>query len=139
MNGFKSIFIPQLPHFAFLYSFWSLQQRQENTEMTLNRSAEILVNFILAPALMIFTVLLYAYVGKIILAGGVAKGMVSNIALPYLVGGLGVYALRSISVKANWDGFFKFSHTFPLYQLYCYGWPLTVELVPMLGLNNEFI
>ena len=88
--------------------FLVFQQRQENTEMTLNRSAEILVNFILAPALMIFTVLLYAYVGKIILAGALPKGMVSNIALPYLVVGLGVYALRSISVKANWDSFFKF-------------------------------
>ena len=31
---------------------------------------------------------------KIILAGALPKGMVSNIALPYLVGGLGVYALR---------------------------------------------
>ena len=87
--------------------FLVFQQRQENTEMTLNRSIEILVNFILAPALMIFTVLLYAYVGKIILAGALPKGMVSNIALPYLVVGLGVYALRSISVKANWDSFFK--------------------------------
>ena len=88
--------------------FLVFQQRQENTEMTLNRSFDILVNFILAPALMIFTALLYAYVGKIILAGALPKGMVSNIALPYLVGGLGVYALRSISVKANWDSFFKF-------------------------------
>jgi hypothetical protein len=88
--------------------FLIFQQHQENTEMTLNRSFDILVNFILAPALMIFTALLYAYVGKIILAGALPKGMVSNIALPYLVGGLGVYALRSISVKANWDGFFKF-------------------------------
>ena len=88
--------------------FLVFQQRQENTEMTLNRSIEILVNLILVPALMIFTVLLYAYVGKIILAWALPKGMVSNIALPYLVGGLGVYALRSISVKANWNGFFKF-------------------------------
>ena len=88
--------------------FLVFQQRQENTEMTLNRSFDILVNFILAPALMIFTALLYAYVGKIILVGALPKGMVSNIALPYLVGGLGVYALRSISVKANWDSFFKF-------------------------------
>ena len=88
--------------------FLVFQQRQENTEMTLNRSVEILVNFILAPALMIFTALLYAYVGKIILAEALPKGMVSNIALPYLVGGLGVYALHSISVKPNWDGFFKF-------------------------------
>ena len=38
-----------LPSFILLV----FQQRQENTEMTLNRSAEILVNFILAPALMI--------------------------------------------------------------------------------------
>ena len=88
--------------------FLVFQQRQENTEMTLNRSFDILVNFILVPALMIFTALLYAYVGKIILAGALPKGMVSNIALPYLVGGLGVYALRSISVKANWESFFKF-------------------------------
>ena len=88
--------------------FLVFQQRQENTKMTLNRSFDILVNFILAPALMIFTALLYAYVGKIILAGALPKGMVSNIALPYLVGGLGVYALRSISVKANWESFFKF-------------------------------
>ena len=88
--------------------FLVFQQRQENTEMTLNRSFDILVNFILVPALMIFTALLYAYVGKIILAEALPKGMVSNIALPYLVGGLGVYALRSISVKANWDSFFKF-------------------------------
>ena len=88
--------------------FLVFQQRQENTEMTLNRSFDILVNFILVPALMIFTALLYAYVGKIILAGALPKGMVSNIALPYLVGGLGVYALRSISVKANWNSFFKF-------------------------------
>ena len=102
-NLYSSITAFCLPLFFLVF-----QQRQENTEMTLNRSVEILVNFILAPALMIFTVLLYAYVGKIILAGALPKGMVSNIALPYLVVGLGVYALRSISVKANWDSFFKF-------------------------------
>ncbi len=29
MNGFKSIFIPQLPHFAFLYSFWSFNSAKK--------------------------------------------------------------------------------------------------------------
>lgn len=100
---YSSITVFCLPLFFLVF-----QQRQENIGMTLNRSFDILVNFILAPALMIFTALLYAYVGKIILAGALPKGMVSNIALPYLVGGLGVYALRSISVKANWESFFKF-------------------------------
>ena len=88
--------------------FLVFQQRQENTEMTLNRFFEILVNFVLAPALMIFTVLLYAYVVQIIFEGVLPKGMLANITLPYLLGGLGVYALRSICAKARWETFFKF-------------------------------
>ena len=88
--------------------FLVFQQRQENTEMTLNRIFEILVNFVLAPALMIFTVLLYAYVVQIIFEGVLPKGMLANITLPYLLGGLGVYALSSICAKARWETFFKF-------------------------------
>ena len=67
----KVIFIPQLLHFVLsLCSFWSFNSAKLNTEMTLNRSFEILVNFILAPALMIFTVLLYAYVVQNYLSRG---------------------------------------------------------------------
>ena len=88
--------------------FLVFQQRQVKSEMTLNRIFDILVNFVLAPALMIFTVLLYAYVVQIIFEGVLPKGMLANITLPYLLGGLGVYALRSICAKARWETFFKF-------------------------------
>ena len=88
--------------------FLVFQQRQVKSEMTLNRIFVILVNFVLASALMIFTVLLYAYVVQIIFEGVLPKGMLVNITLPYLLGGLGVYALRSICAKARWETFFKF-------------------------------
>ena len=88
--------------------FLVFQQRQVKSEMMLNRIFDILVNFVLAPALMIFTVLLYAYVVQIIFEGVLPKGMLANITLPYLLGGLGVYALRSICAKARWETFFKF-------------------------------
>ena len=88
--------------------FLVFQQRQAKSEMTLNRIFEILVNFVLAPALMIFTALLYAYIVQIIFEGVLPKGMLANITLPYLLGGLGVYALRSICAKARWETFFKF-------------------------------
>ncbi|WP_295669260.1 DUF4153 domain-containing protein [uncultured Haemophilus sp.] len=88
--------------------FLVFQQRQVKSEMALNRIFDILVNFVLAPALMIFTVLLYAYVVQIIFEGVLPKGMLANITLPYLLGGLGVYALRSICAKARWETFFKF-------------------------------
>ena len=106
--SFYSHFYTSLGIFTQPLFFLVFQQRQAKSEMTLNRIFEILVNFVLAPALMIFTVLLYAYVVQIIFEGVLPKGMLTNITLPYLLGGLGVYALRSICAKARWETFFKF-------------------------------
>ena len=107
-DSFYSHFYTSLGIFTLPLFFLVFQQRQAKSEMTLNRIFEILVNFVLAPALMIFTVLLYAYVVQIIFEGVLPKGMLANITLPYLLGGLGVYALRSICAKASWETFFKF-------------------------------
>ena len=107
-DSFYSHFYTSLGIFTHPLFFLVFQQRQAKSEMTLNRIFEILVNFVLAPALMIFTVLLYAYVVQIIFEGVLPKGMLANITLPYLLGGLGVYALRSICAKARWETFFKF-------------------------------
>ena len=107
-NSFYSHFYTSLGILTQPLFFLVFQQRQAKSEMTLNRIFEILVNFVLAPALMIFTVLLYAYVVQIIFEGVLPKGMLANITLPYLLGGLGVYALRSICAKARWETFFKF-------------------------------
>ena len=107
-NSFYNHFYTSLGIFTQPLFFLVFQQRQSKSEMTLNRIFEILVNFVLAPALMIFTVLLYAYVVQIIFEGVFPKGMLANITLPYLLGGLGVYALRSICAKARWETFFKF-------------------------------
>ena len=107
-NSFYDHFYTSLGIFTQPLFFLVFQQRQAKSEITLNRIFEILVNFVLAPALMIFTVLLYAYVVQIIFEGVLPKGMLANITLPYLLGGLGVYALRSICAKARWETFFKF-------------------------------
>ena len=107
-NSFYDHFYTSLGIFTQPLFFLVFQQRQAKSEMTLNRIFEILVNFVLAPALMIFTVLLYAYVVQIIFEGVLPKGMLANITLPYLLGGLGVYALRSICAKARLETFFKF-------------------------------
>lgn len=107
-DSFYSHFYTSLGILTQPLFFLVFQQRQAKSEMTLNRIFEILVNFVLAPALMIFTVLLYAYVVQIIFESVLPKGMLANITLPYLLGGLGVYALRSICAKARWETFFKF-------------------------------
>ncbi|WGE89918.1 DUF4153 domain-containing protein [Actinobacillus arthritidis] len=95
-------------HFFFVPLFFLVFQQRQTEKMTLNRWLDILLNFIAIPALMIFTALLYAYVGKILLATDLPKGMVSNIVLPYLIAGLAIYCLRVISAKPRWNGFFRF-------------------------------
>ena len=107
-DSFYQHFYTSLGIFTQPLFFLVFEQRQAKSEMTLDRISEILVNFVLASALMIFTVLLYAYVVRIIFEGVLPKGMLANITLPYLLGGLGVYALRSICAKARWETFFKF-------------------------------
>ena len=107
-DSFYEHFYTSLGIFTLPLFFLVFQQRQVKSEMTLNRIFDILVNFVLAPTLMIFTVLLYAYVVQIIFEGILPKGMLANITLPYLLGGLGVYALCSICAKARWETFFKF-------------------------------
>ncbi len=107
-DSFYEHFYTSLGIFTLPLFFLVFQQRQAKSEMTLNRIFDILVNFVLAPTLMIFTVLLYAYVVQIIFEGVLPKGVLANITLPYLLGGLGVYALRSICAKARWETFFKF-------------------------------
>ena len=64
-DSFYEHFYTSLGIFTLPLFFLVFQQRQAKSEMTLNRIFEILVNFVLAPALMIFTVLLYAYVVQI--------------------------------------------------------------------------
>ena len=107
-DSFYQHFYTSLGIFTLPLFFLVFQQRQAKSEMTLSRIFDILANFVLAPALMIFTVLLYAYVVQIIFEGVLPKGMLANITLPYLLGGLGVYTLRSICAKARWETFFKF-------------------------------
>ena len=89
-DSFYEHFYTSLGIFTLPLFFLVFQQRQAKSEMTLNRIFDILVNFVLAPTLMIFTVLLYAYVVQIIFEGVLPKGMLANITLPYLLGGLGV-------------------------------------------------
>lgn len=87
--------------------FLVYEQRKSNT-MTLNRWLDILLNFVAAPALMLFTLILYSYVSKIIFTGELPKGMVSNIVFPYAIAGLAIYCLRIISAKPRWEIFFRY-------------------------------
>lgn len=94
--------------YFFMPLFFLTYQQRQSTTNTANRWIDILLNFVASPALILFTAILYTYVGKILLAGELPKGMVANIVLPYVIAGLAIYCLRIISEKPRWEHFFHY-------------------------------
>ncbi len=81
---------------------------QQHKELHLNRSLEIVINFIFSPALIIYTFILYIYTSYIAYLGELPEGMVGNLVLPYLIAGLVIYCLQSICEKPQWKVFFRY-------------------------------
>ena len=100
--------------FFFVPLFFLTFQQRQNPKLQLSAIWELVINWVASPVLMAFTLLFYAYVGKILLQSELPQGMVANIALPYLIGGVVIYALRAICEAPRWQAFFT---AFPYFAL----------------------
>lgn len=97
---FSTVFF--IPLFFLIY-----QQKHRDVEFTTAPFMQIIIQFVLSPALMIYTAILYAYAVQIALLGELPKGMVANLVMPYLAVGLGIYCLQILCDKSRWIGFFR--------------------------------
>ncbi|HDL5788251.1 TPA: DUF4153 domain-containing protein, partial [Mannheimia haemolytica] len=92
---------------AFPVLFLTLEQQTTNDSRYLNRISEMLLNWILSPALIIYTAIIYAYVIFIAAKGQMPDGVVANVALPYLAFGLAIQAVQLLLKNAKWQWFYS--------------------------------
>ncbi|AHG78891.1 hypothetical protein X875_2710 [Mannheimia varigena USDA-ARS-USMARC-1388] len=92
---------------AFPVLFLTLEQQSATTERYLNNIGEMLLNWILSPALIIYTAIIYAYVVYIIARGEMPNGVVANVAFPYLTIGLVIQAVQLLLQNAKWQWFYR--------------------------------
>lgn len=110
--------IPIFSHLLFIPLFFLIyQQKHRDVEFTTAPFMQIIIQFVLSPALMIYTAILYAYAVQIALLGELPKGMVANLVMPYLAVGLGIYCLQILCDKSRWIGFFRLFPYFALLPL----------------------
>lgn len=90
--------------YAFFPFLFLLFEYNEKYEIARNRFSEILFNYILTPAIVLFGVILYLYFAKIIFLWELPKGGVSATAIAFLAGGIFVKACRGTLDKqiCNW-------------------------------------
>lgn len=93
---------------AFPVIFLTLEQQSATTDRYLNNIGEMLLNWILSPALIIYTAIIYAYVVYIIIRGEMPNGVVANVAFPYLTVGLAIQAVQLLLQNAKWQWFYRY-------------------------------
>lgn len=93
---------------AFPVLFLTLErQKNINDSIYLNRVGEILLNWILSPALIIYTAIIYAYVAFIAVQAQMPNGIIANVAFPYLSLGLAIQAVQLLLQNAKWQWFYR--------------------------------
>ena len=90
--------------FGLLPLFFLVFEREQKA---LNHFFEFIVNYILSPVLMIYSLILYLYIGKILFMTELPKGNVSFIVLPYLCGGIILSALQTVLPNPKWQTFYR--------------------------------
>ncbi|UEA86814.1 DUF4153 domain-containing protein [Alistipes senegalensis] len=86
--------------------FLMMADRWRGAEMIGNRILEILLNYIVTPALLIYTAILYLYMAKILFTWSLPEGGVAYMVFGFTMTALAVKALDRLLVKRIYDWFF---------------------------------
>lgn len=86
--------------------FLMMADRWRGAEMIGNRILEILLNYIVTPALLIYTAILYLYMAKILFTWSLPEGGVAYMVFGFTMTALAVKALDRLLAKRIYDWFF---------------------------------
>ena len=86
--------------------FLMMADRWRGAELRGNRILEVLLNYIVTPALLIYTVILYLYMAKILLTWSLPEGGVAYMVFGFTMTALAVKALDQLLEKRIYNWFF---------------------------------
>lgn len=103
--------------------FLMMSDRWSGAECTGNRILEVLLNYIVGPAVLIYTCILYLYGVKILVTWSLPEGGVAYLVFWFTISALAVQALQQLLDKRMYDWFFdRFSLvSLPLQVLFWIG------------------
>lgn len=110
-----SIFIILFTPMLFLYASHESEDNQLSAQITKIRNiiCTPVVNYILTPALIIFTAIIYLYILKIAVTFTLPNGTLSVIVTAYVIAGILIKALTGITEKEKFSTFYKY--LYPLF------------------------
>ena len=111
MSTFIILFTPML----FLYASHESEDNQLSAQINKIRNiiCTPVVNYILTPALIIFTAIIYLYIFKIAVTFTLPNGTLSIIVTTYVIAGILIKALTGITEREKFSTFYKY--LYPLF------------------------
>lgn len=88
--------------------FFLLFNTEPSIESGIGRFSELLVNFILSPALLVYMVILYLYLGKIIITWSLPKGGIAYMVISFIFLVFLTRALQPMLKKRYYDWFYSY-------------------------------
>ena len=85
----------------------SFISRDEYAENSLPKVLQLILNFILTPAIILYTVILYAYFIKIALAWDLPKGGVAYMVMAFIAASLAGYLTQYMLPQRHYDWFYR--------------------------------
>lgn len=86
--------------FAIFPLFFLYFEDKDEATLSLNRFAETIIRFILNPTILIYTAIIYIYIGRILITGEMPSNSVVHLVWPYLLTGLVIQALNCLTPNA---------------------------------------
>lgn len=92
--------------FAVPLLFLMMADRWRDAECRGNRIIEVLLDYIVTPALLVYTAILYLYMGKILFTWSLPRGGVAYLVFGFILLAMAVQALQFLLSKRRYDWFF---------------------------------
>lgn len=106
----KAIIIVYSFCMPIFFLYFEQQKEQFINNQAILRLGSIVVNFIISPFVILYTVVIYAYILGILINFSLPNGKTANIILPYLCIGALCIALNLVLNVSKWQRFYRYFH-----------------------------
>ncbi len=102
-----SLFIAAPLVFLYLDHEWETG-KSRSKEFNISGISDIVINYILSPALILYTIILYVYIAVVAFTWSLPKGNVALMVIGFIITAFSAKALLPLLERQNFKGFFKY-------------------------------
>lgn len=104
----QTAILTQLFFAPILFLLFHSRKSADDENIQFRYEVELMINYVLSPLVIIYTLIVYLYLGKIVLTASLPQGGLAYIIIFYLSLGLLCIALHAMLTQPKWQAFYRY-------------------------------